>query len=83
MILTLLALNTLIGLLSLAGVIILLFKGRSVSNYVSSDKTMAGGVQKKPSPSDVEVASGVVFCRNCGNQYDSSSAVCPNCKTPH
>jgi hypothetical protein len=55
------------SLLSLVGVIILLFKGRSASNCVSSDKTMAGGAQKKPSLSDVEIASGVVFCGNCGN----------------
>ncbi|MDR1067433.1 MAG: hypothetical protein LBL35_08425 [Clostridiales bacterium] len=45
----------------------MLFKGRSASNCVSSDKTMAGGAQKKPSLSDVEIASGVVFCGNCGN----------------
>ena len=27
--------------------------------------------------------SGVVFCKNCGNQYDSMNTVCPHCKTPH
>jgi uncharacterized membrane protein len=26
--------------------------------------------------------TGVVFCRTCGNQYDSNLKVCPNCKTP-
>lgn len=25
--------------------------------------------------------SGVVFCRNCGKQYDSSTPECPNCQT--
>lgn len=26
--------------------------------------------------------AGVVFCRNCGNPYDSTIKVCPSCKTP-
>jgi len=26
--------------------------------------------------------SGVVFCRNCGKQHDSSDPECPNCQTP-
>ncbi len=26
--------------------------------------------------------AGIVFCRNCGNQYDSSLSVCPSCKVP-
>ncbi|MEH7355235.1 hypothetical protein V7150_16895 [Neobacillus drentensis] len=26
--------------------------------------------------------SGVVFCRNCGNQYDSTHTVCSSYKTP-
>ena len=25
--------------------------------------------------------SGVVFCRNCANQFDSTLNVCPDCKT--
>lgn len=25
--------------------------------------------------------SGVVFCRNCGTQYDSANSACPRCKT--
>lgn len=24
---------------------------------------------------------GIVFCRNCGNQFDSALDVCPHCKT--
>ena len=27
--------------------------------------------------------TGIVFCRNCGNQFDSTFPVCPSCKTPH
>ena len=27
------------------------------------------------------VVVGVVFCRNCGQEYDSTSFSCPNCKT--
>lgn len=30
----------------------------------------------------ISVESGVVFCRTCGNGYDSTMKVCPNCKTP-
>jgi rubrerythrin len=26
-------------------------------------------------------AQGIVFCRNCGNQFDSTLDVCPHCKT--
>jgi hypothetical protein len=28
------------------------------------------------------VSSGVVFCRNCGSQYDSNHPACPTCRTP-
>lgn len=27
------------------------------------------------------VVSGIVFCRGCGNQYDSIHAACPSCET--
>jgi hypothetical protein len=25
---------------------------------------------------------GIVFCRSCGSQFDSTLDVCPHCKTP-
>lgn len=24
--------------------------------------------------------TGIIFCRNCGNQYDSTLSGCPNCR---
>lgn len=29
-----------------------------------------------------EVESGNVFCRSCGNMYDSTFGACPACHTP-
>lgn len=34
-----------------------------------------------PSLAGSAETQGVVFCRSCGNQYDSALNACPNCKT--
>ncbi len=28
-----------------------------------------------------QTSAGVVFCRNCGNQFSATSKVCPHCGT--
>ncbi|ALC89403.1 hypothetical protein AM500_06100 [Bacillus sp. FJAT-18017] len=42
-------------------------------------------VSKKSKAHSAEAAAaieaGVVFCRNCGAQYDSTRTVCPHCET--
>lgn len=38
--------------------------------------------QIAPSPVLSSTVQGVVFCRNCGNQFDSTMNECPHCKTP-
>lgn len=43
-----------------------------------ADKYLSGS-----KPNKYAEGAGIVFCRNCGKQYDISSAICPNCKTPH
>lgn len=38
-------------------------------------------VMNAPVPASHSAAvSGVVFCRQCGNSYDSTLSACPNCK---
>lgn len=52
---------------------------------VSINKNKSGSIprdQNAPKQTKSSAQSGVVFCRNCGNQYDSTITACPNCKTP-
>ncbi|MGM0903001.1 MAG: hypothetical protein ACQEXB_18130 [Bacillota bacterium] len=61
--------------------VILLF--RKMNSLSSAQQEQSAKVEvattKQTNPSGVE---GIVFCRNCGNQHDSSEVACPNCKTP-
>ena len=48
-------------------------------------KQLGAAGQKEASGSAQAAAAsavtGIVFCRACGNQYDSTSPACPSCKT--
>lgn len=77
----LLVLNIIVSVAILTTVIILLTKKRTTNSnnaQPAKDSMVAQTIITQQSHE-----SGVVFCRNCGNQYDSSVSVCPNCKTPH
>jgi predicted Zn-ribbon and HTH transcriptional regulator len=51
---------------------------------IKNKSSVIGKVEQK---AGVKVAAaeqpvqGIVFCRSCGNQYDSTLAACPHCKT--
>ena len=52
-------------------------KNRSIQVEQQASAQVAASRQTKPSE-----VSGVVFCRNCGNQFDSSRSACPGCNVP-
>jgi predicted Zn-ribbon and HTH transcriptional regulator len=65
-----------VNLVTLVLVLVLLTKKKSsVVEQKASTQVAASKEQKQ-----VKV-SGVVFCRNCGKQFDSSQSACPNCHT--
>lgn len=68
--------SLIINLITMIVVIVSFKKNKQSSNQmVQTASVQAAG----PKSSAV---SGVVFCRNCGNQYDSTHSVCSSCKTP-
>ncbi|MDR6121362.1 hypothetical protein QFZ87_000959 [Bacillus sp. SLBN-46] len=53
---------------------------------VSFRRKQLGAAGQREASGSVQAAAasavtGIVFCRACGNQYDSTSPACPNCKT--
>ncbi|OCA87664.1 hypothetical protein A8F94_07360 [Bacillus sp. FJAT-27225] len=54
---------------------------------ISIKRKMSAGAAptKRKNASSAEAAAtieaGVVFCRNCGSQFDSTRTVCPHCET--
>jgi predicted Zn-ribbon and HTH transcriptional regulator len=63
-----------VNLITLVLVIVMLTKKKS--SVVEASTQVAASKEQK----QVKV-SGVVFCRNCGKQYDSSQSACPSCHT--
>lgn len=43
----------------------------------------ASSILSVSKPNKFAEGAGIVFCRNCGKQYDVSYSICPNCKMPH
>jgi membrane protease subunit (stomatin/prohibitin family) len=66
-----------VNLITMILVIVSLTKKRSIQVEQQASAQVAASRQTKPSE-----VSGVVFCRNCGNQYDSSRNSCPSCQAP-
>ncbi|MCM3055929.1 MULTISPECIES: hypothetical protein [Bacillaceae] len=68
-----------INLTTMILVIILLkkIKRKIMENVENGIAEIAGTNETKDS-----AVLGVVFCRNCGQQFDSLKTVCPHCKTP-
>jgi uncharacterized paraquat-inducible protein A len=66
-----------VNLITLVLVIVMLTKKKSnVVEQKASTQVAASKEQKQ-----VKV-SGVVFCRNCGKQFESSQSACPGCHVP-
>jgi uncharacterized paraquat-inducible protein A len=66
-----------VNLITMILVIVSLTMKRSIQVEQQASAQVAASRQTKPS----EVA-GVVFCRNCGKQYDSKHSSCPSCQAP-
>jgi uncharacterized paraquat-inducible protein A len=64
-----------VNLVTLVLVIVLLTKKKSSGVEQKASTQVAASKEQK----QVKV-SGVVFCRNCGKQYDSSQSACPSCQ---
>ncbi|MEH7436894.1 hypothetical protein V7182_05315 [Neobacillus drentensis] len=77
LVIVLLVASLLVNLITLV-IVIVLFK----KNGMGADRKegRGGSAQVKAAASTAPV-SGIVFCRACGNQYDSISPACPSCKT--
>ncbi len=73
------AASLLVSVITMVYVIVLMKKFKAQSRR---DGNMAGlGQASSAKEEKPSLETGVVFCRTCGNQYDSSLKVCPNCKT--
>lgn len=67
-----------INIITLILVIVLLVKNKKVvKQSVEPTVQMAQSGGQMPPESGV----GVVFCRNCGNQYAANHSTCPHCET--
>ena len=58
---------------------ILVIKKRSSA---AGDSRRGVSVGEPVSPDKPVYEAGVVFCRNCGNQFESTEKVCPGCRIP-
>lgn len=63
-------------------VITLLIVLRLRSNAIKKKEPVSAPTRAKVNPKKPAVDVGVVFCRNCGNQYESTEGLCPSCGTP-
>ena len=71
--------NLFMNLVLLICILVVLFRKRkpqetSEANEFSTTPTLEVNSQSRSSK-----VVGVVFCRNCGKQYDSSLSSCPHC----
>lgn len=81
LVIVLLVASLLVNLITLVLVIVLFRKNRAGAAAGTGTGT---GASRKDDSGSVQAAaavSGIVFCRGCGNQYDSINAACPSCKT--
>jgi hypothetical protein len=72
----LLVASLLVNLITLV-IVIVLFKKNGMG---ANRKEGRGGSAQVEAAASTAPVSGIVFCRSCGNQYDSTSPACPSCK---
>jgi hypothetical protein len=68
-----------INLVTMILVIVSLKQNKSRSKMKEQNASVQVAAAKQ---TNLQAGAGVVFCRNCGNQYDSTIPVCPDCKAP-
>lgn len=73
-----------VSLITMVLVIVCLKKIGAQSAPVQSElkASVQAAATSEPAATSGLGVSGVVFCRNCGNQFETTNAVCPSCKTP-
>ncbi|MBY0099710.1 hypothetical protein [Mesobacillus maritimus] len=73
--------SVVLNLITMVFVIILFGRMRDLKRSLQQEPHAKGegAAPKQAAPSTL---GGIVFCRHCGTQHDSSEEVCPNCKTP-
>ena len=67
-----------INLITLILVIKLMINSKAKHISKAHNLTVSNTNENQIQPSAV---SGIVFCRNCGHQFDSKNTSCPNCHT--
>lgn len=68
-----------LGLLFIIGLLNLIL---TISIFKRTKTVKAAANQPNKVPGTPAAGAGVVFCKNCGRQYNSAEPACPNCKTP-
>ncbi|MFS0675167.1 hypothetical protein [Ornithinibacillus sp. 179-J 7C1 HS] len=77
-------LTSLTNLLIIASIILNMIIIIMISKNKSSVRQNSGDPIQNTNTTSKQIQGmevGVVFCRTCGNQYDSTDKSCPNCKT--
>lgn len=70
-----------IGVIIILNIIILILV--IVGNKKRSDYSMITGNNFQPDYNrEIQPTGGVVFCKNCATQFDSSQSICPKCGLP-
>ncbi|WP_068673679.1 zinc ribbon domain-containing protein [Oceanobacillus sp. Castelsardo] len=70
-------------LINIVTMIFVIRKRGSAAGVRDSQQLGGDAPVGEPASSDGRAfEAGVVFCRNCGNQYESTEKVCPGCRTP-
>lgn len=77
LVIVLLVASLLVNLITLV-IVIVLFRTNGAE---ASRKEGRGGSAQVEAAASTAPVSGIVFCRACGNQFDSTSLACPSCKT--
>ena len=78
LIIILLAASLIFNIVTMILIIGLVKKNKSMT--ITKEQSHSGKTNIEPQKQYVD-ESGVVFCRNCANQFDSTLKVCPDCKT--
>ncbi|CEG28509.1 hypothetical protein [Bacillus sp. B-jedd] len=67
------AASLVLNLIILILVMVLMKRTRGLKQETSQPARTAGKTDKP-------IESGIIFCRNCGSQYDSAKSACPRCQ---
>ena len=69
-----------LALLSIASIALLIIVMKKMGNGFSGNPERYSSKPQNYGHNNAQV--GVVFCKNCGTQFDGATHVCPKCGTP-